>query len=267
MKNPIISDRRQFLQRLGLASTGIAAFLASTKSAEAATAITDVDILQFALNLEYLEAEFYTVAVTGKTIDQTGITITGSGNAGATTGGQKVTFFDNSSLALTAAEIGEDERAHVTLLQKTITSLGAAPIAKPAINLNALGVGFASQEGFVTLARAFEDTGVSAYGGAAPLISSSSLLGYAARILATEAMHAGNIRLHASLYRAATAALDSVDIIPPPSGTQYISVDANGLTAVRTPGQVLSIVFGGPNLTSGAFFPNGVNGTLNTSST
>ena len=260
----VFSDRRRFLQMLGLASTGVAAFLASSRNANAA--ITDTDIAQFALNLEYLEAEFYTVAVTGKTIDQMSVGIDGSGTAGATTGGKMVTFATNSTLAATAAEIGADERAHVKLLRMLLTGLNIQPVAKPAINLDALGIGFDSQESFLMLARAFEDVGVSAYGGAAPLIQDKTILGYAARILAAEAEHVGNIRLHTSLYQVTTKALDSVDIIPPPSGKQYISVDTNGLTAVRTPGQVLSIVYGGPNLMSGAFFPGGVNGTINGSS-
>ncbi len=262
------SDRRKFLRNMGLASSGVAAFLATTSAGSAqAPVLTDADIVQFALNLEYLEAEFYSVAVLGQTIDQLGITITGAGAAGATTGGKKVTFATNSTLALSAAEIGGDERAHVTLLQSTLTSLGIQPVAKPAINLDALGIGFDSQEGFLALARAFEDVGVSAYGGAAPLLTSKTILGYAARILAAEAEHVGNIRLHTSLYQAPTTALDSLDILPPPSGTQFISVDSTGLTAIRTPGQVLSIVYGGPGLTAGAFFPSGVNGTINASTT
>jgi hypothetical protein len=75
------------------------------------------------------------------------------------------------------------------------------PIAKPAINLDALGIGFGSQEEFITFARAFEDVGVSAYGGAAPLISSKTYLGVAARILTAEALHTGHLRLHAALYQ------------------------------------------------------------------
>jgi hypothetical protein len=247
-----------------MASAGIGLFLANTEKASAA--ITDADIVQFALNLEYLEAEFYTMATTGQTIGQAGIGITGAGTAGATTGGQKVTFVAGSTLAITAAQIASDEQTHVTLLRTLLTSLNIQPIAKPAINLNALATGFQSQEAFVTLARAFEDTGVSAYGGAAPLISSSTILGYAARILATEAEHTGNLRLHASLYQAPYYMLDALDTPTPPGGTNFIS-GSGGLTAVRTPGQVLSIVFGGPNLTSGAFFPAGVNGNINASST
>jgi hypothetical protein len=262
-----LNNRRAFTRSLGLASAGIAASLAKVETADAQSlASGDIAILQFALNLEYLEAEFYTMAVTGQSISQMGIGITGSGSAGATTGGQKVTFIAGSSLANSAAEIGADERAHVTLLRNTLTSLGVTPIAKPAINLAALGTGFQSQEAFVGLARAFEDVGVSAYGGAAPMLQSTTILGYAARILAAEAEHVGNLRLHASLYQVPTMALDKFDILPPPSGTQYISVDSNGLAAVRTPGQVLSIVYGNSSATSGGFFPAGVNGTLNSSS-
>jgi hypothetical protein len=249
-----------------MASAGMAGFLATVQSAKAE--VTDVDILQFALNLEYLEAEFYTVARSGKTIDSFNVGISGSGAAGQTTGGKKVTFVEGSSLAISADQIAADERAHVNLIRGALQAAGVTPIAKPAINLNALGIGFESAENFITLARAFEDVGVSAYGGAAPLISSKAILGTAARILAAEAMHTGNLRLHASLYKAATSKLDALDILPPPSDSKYISVDAAGLSVVRSPGQVLAIVYGGNTAaTSGGFFPNGVNGTLNASST
>ncbi len=258
------SDRRSFVKNLGMAGAGIGAFLAASGTLKAD--ITDIDILQFALNLEYLEAEFYSVARSGKTIDQLGIGITGSGTGGATTGGQKVTFIEGSTLAASADEIGMDERAHVTLLRNTITSLGGTPVAKPAINLGALSTGFESQEAFLNVARAFEDVGVSAYGGAAPLIQSKNILGFAARILAAEGEHAANVRLHAALYQAPTIAVDALDIQPPPSGKQYFSLDSNGLTAVRTPGQVLYIVYGlKAGVTSGGFYPNGVNGNINAS--
>jgi hypothetical protein len=166
-----------------------------------------------------------------------------------------------------ALEIATDERAHVNLLQGTILSLGGTPIAKPAINLNALGFGFSSANDFLKLARIFEDIGVTAYGGAAPLITSKTVLGYAARILATEAYHAGNIRLQVAQNNIATTALDGADHIPPPSGIEYFPLDANAITEVRTPGQVLFLAFGGQaNAASGGFFPGGVNGLFNTSS-
>jgi hypothetical protein len=56
-----------------------------------------VDILNFALNLEYLEAEFYTVATTGKTIEQSGIAVSGTGNPGPTTGGNTVNLTNSSN--------------------------------------------------------------------------------------------------------------------------------------------------------------------------
>src|SRR5580658_1536478 len=100
------------------------------------TAPTDADILNFALNLEYLEAEFYTVATTGMTIDKMGIGITGSGTAGATTGGAQVNFGSNSNAPMAAAianEIAFDERAHVAYIRDALAAAGDVPIAKPAI--------------------------------------------------------------------------------------------------------------------------------------
>jgi len=173
---------------------------------DAQTAFTDFDILNFALNLEYLEAEFYTVATTGQTISQIGMTVTGSGASGATTGGSQVAL-TGTALAI-AQEIAKDEQTHVKFIQTAIASLGGTSIAKPAINLGALGIGFSSLASFLTLARAFEDIGVTAYGGAAPLISSKVVLGYAARILAVEALHSGNIRLQIAQNNIQTTALD-----------------------------------------------------------
>ena len=144
------------------------------------------------------------------------------------------------------------------------------PVAKPAINLNALSVGFGNEAQFLTLARVFEDIGVTAYTGAAglPAVANSPYIGTAARILAAEAEHVGNIRLQCARLGITTTALDGVDIQPPPSGTSFISADkSTGLVAVRTPGQVLFLAYGfAANATSDGFFPNGVNGNIRTSS-
>jgi hypothetical protein len=257
-------NRRKFFKTLGIASAvaGAAAVVEST--AKAQSSYTDFDILNFALNLEYLEAEFYTVATTGQTISQLGMTVTGSGSSGATTGGSQVAGLTGTPLAI-AQEIAKDEQTHVKFIQTAITSLGGTAIAKPAINLGALGIGFSSLSSFLTLARAFEDIGVTAYGGAAPLISSKTVLGYAARILAVEAYHAGNIRLQIAQNNVQTTALDGADHLPPPSGSMYFPTDNNALTEVRTPQQVLYLAYGGANMSSGGFFPSGVNGLFNTS--
>jgi hypothetical protein len=261
------SNRRRFMGKIAIASAGAAAMGAGLMKGQT-SAPSDADILNFALNLEYLEAEFYTVATTGMTIDQMGIGITGTGTQGAATGGQKVDLTNSSFPTLAIVdEIANDERDHVTLIRQALTAAGAQPIAQPAINLNALGIGFGSLAEFLTLARAFEDVGVTAYAGAAPLISSKTVLGYAAQILAAEAEHVSNIRLQVAQLGISTTLLDGVDILPPPSGQNYFSLNNMGLAQTRTPGQVLYIVYGSmANATSGGFFPNGVNGNINMSS-
>jgi hypothetical protein len=182
---------------------------------------------------------------------------------GPTFGGWHVTLTHESSnhLLKVAEEITYDEQQHVLLLR---SALGSEAIAKPTINLDALVTGFADYQQFVALARAFEDVGVSAYGGAAALISSKEYLATAARIALTEAYHAGNLRLVAAVDNIPTFPVDSKDILPPTSGQQYFTVDSQALAVVRTPGEVLAIVY--HNTTSGAasggFFPDGVNGNI-----
>ena len=260
------SNRRSFLSKIAVATAAVAAGSHMAEGQSAAP--TDADILNFALNLEYLEAEFYTVATTGMTIDQMGIGITGSGTAGTTTGGSQVTMTNSTFMtSAIAMQIAADERAHVSLIRGALTAAGAQPIAKPALNLNALGIGFKSLAEFLTLARAFEDVGVTAYAGAAPLITDKGILGYAARIAQAEAEHVSSIRLQIATLGIPITPLDSLDIVPPPSGTNYFSMNTQGLTQTRTPGQVLYLVYGNQaNATKGGFFPAGVNGTLNISS-
>jgi rubrerythrin len=126
----------------------------------------DVDILNFALTLEYLESAFYTQAL--KRV---------SGLSG-----------DAKELAKTLRD-NEDE--HVTALTKTIKSLGGKPVQAPGVDF---GNAFASQKSFLKLAQTFEDTGVSAYNGAAPQIESTDVLAAAGSIVQVEARHAAAIR-------------------------------------------------------------------------
>jgi hypothetical protein len=212
---------------------------------------TDINVLNFALNLEYLEAEFYSFATTGQGISAN---LTGGvGTAGPTTGRQVAL---SGTVLQVAQELAADELAHVNFLRQ---QLGGQAIAKPAINLNALGLGFANEAEFLTLSRAFEDVGVSAYGGAAGLITSKAILEAAARILATEAYHAGNIRLQVVQRGAPAPAVDGLD--QPPTANNFFPTDQNGLSVVRTPEQVAAIVRGA-NPAGGAFFPNGLNGAI-----
>jgi hypothetical protein len=274
---PAASPNRRSLLK-NLAGAGVAGGIAASVSQLSLGAQTPSasDVVQFALNLEYLEAEFYSVATTGMTLAQRGYNFSGPGNAGTagptTTSFGAVNFGNNLVLTgATANAAANDELHHVLDLRAALTANGITPIAKPAINLDALapaGASLANQQTFLVLARIFEDIGVSAYNGGVNFLSGSPYLMNAARILAVEGEHVANIRLEIARLGIPTTPLDAADVIPPPSGANLFSTNmANGLTAYRTPGQVLYLAFGDmANATSGGFFPQGVNGILNTSS-
>ncbi len=205
----IVSSRRAMMLMGGVALAGLA--LAPSGKAQTSTAISDNDILNFALNLEYLEAQFYTLATSGQTIDQMGI---GAGTSA--TGGGSVTTKNNNAYATCqvpflsttiqayATETATEERKHVAFLRGV---LGTNAVAQPNLDLvnsfAALGalIGvsgfdpFANDLDFLLGAYIFEDVGVSAYHGAAALIQDKTkVLPAAASILAVEAYHAGLIR-------------------------------------------------------------------------
>ena len=259
-------NRERFMKKMDAAS----ARMGGGSPTGASEAITEADVLNFALNLEYLEAEFYTYAVEGKSITSFGIGIDGKAtgknlaSGGETTGGSQVIFDNNEIFSRDiAAEIGSDERAHVALLR---SALGTAAVAKPNINLNALGIGFGSQVDFLTVARILEDIGVTAYTGAAGMLKTPGVITTAARLLAAEAEHAGSIHTQVAKLMIASSTVDGADLIPPPSGkeTQYLSINlSNGLAATRTAGQVLYLAFGmQANSREGGFFPTGLNGKI-----
>src|SRR5581483_1946060 len=236
--------------------------------------IEEVDILNFALSMEYLEAEFYTYATTGKSITSFGIGTNGSANGanpangGTTKGGAKVTFSkDESILHDVASQIGADERAHVVLLRG---ALGSAAVAMPNIDLGALGFGFGNLSDFLRMARILEDIGVTAYSGAAGLLKTPEIITAAACLLGAEAEHAASIRTQIAQLKIPTQALDGADLLPPPSGDprQVLSINvSDGLIATRTAGQVLYLAFGmKAGVKQGGFFPNGLNGTITSSS-
>ena len=301
-------QRRNFFKKSSGFAAGIAggAILtacggtASESVAQATSGPSDADILNFALNLEYLEAQFYIVAATGSPLPAN--QLTGTGSQGAVTGGRKVTFTD-TLVRQYANEIAQDEVAHVAFLR---AALGASAVAQPALDIGAdpngafstaaraaglVGPGvafdpYASDENFLRAAYIFEDVGVTAYKGASPLIQNKTFLEAAAGILAAEAYHAGLIRtvLYAkgitttSLRTAAdaiSAARDSLDnnqdvnqgISPTNDASNIVPLDANGLAYSRSPGDVLNIVYlNSGAVNKGGFFPNGVNGALAISS-
>lgn len=124
----------------------------------------DVDILNFALTLEYLESTFYKEA--------------------------KTRAKASGELKSLIALLADDEKQHVDALTATIKKLGGKPVGEPKFNF-----AYNNTTGFLKLAQTFEDTGVSAYNGAGPLIESKEVLGAAGSIVQVEARHAAAIRL------------------------------------------------------------------------
>ena len=276
----------------------------------------DIDVLNFALQLEYLEAQFYSYAVNGTGlaanlqlgVGTQGAVVTGSG-AGAP---RAVDFTGETVIQEYAREIAADELAHVTFLRAT---LGNAAVAQPAINISgdaggaftaaarAAGVvsstgtfdPYASPNNFLIGAFIFEDVGVTAYKGAAPLLTNKTYLEASAGILAAEAYHAGLVRTILYNRGQTTPALitqagqisdarDSLDgasdddqgIAAAPvtittsagattaTGTNLAPTDGNALAYGRNTNQVLHIVYlnATAGTTSGGFFPAGLNGNI-----
>lgn len=283
-------SRRSFLAGMGTSVGATVAVLATgcgndsnsnpTPTPVTPPALTDADYLNFALNLEYLEAEFYLRAATGSGLSDTDA---GSG-AGTVTGGSQVAF-KTPAIQQYAMEIANDELAHVRFLRK---ALGSAAVSRPAINLSgsfnaaasAAGIGssfnpFADENSFLVGAFTFEDVGVTAYHGAAGLLTDKNNLAAAAGILATEAYHAGEIRTlitqlgdpyvtyanQISTLRA-TAGGGAETML---SGNTIVASDSNSISYDRTPSQVLHIVYLNAmagTIFSGGFFPSGMNGTI-----
>ena len=300
-------DRRRLLGNLGLMGAGAALTACSSVIAQPnEDPDVDVAILNFALNLEYLEAEFYLAAVGRTASYESEVTGTVMANG-------PVDFTGTPDLEDLANEIADDEEAHVVFLR---SALGSAAVDRPNLDLRG-GVGGA----FGTAARAagatagldvatldvletfspytnglfflhgafiFEDVGVTAYKGAAPLITDKGTLEAAAGILAVEAYHAGEVRTQLyqerntvaipadaggagnveltvqsivgaiSALRAALGGGKDQSIVVD-GRANIVVADTNAIAYSRTPAEVLSIVFAG-GVSGGLFFPNGVNG-------
>ncbi|GAC1423708.1 MAG: ferritin-like domain-containing protein [Flavisolibacter sp.] len=179
-----LNDRRKALKEF----TGMAGKVALVsmpfmlgsmfKKAYGQTTATITDVLNFALTLEYLEAEFYTKGV---------------GSAGLIPAGDAPGF----------TTIRDHENAHVAFLKAAITAAGATPVAKPNFDFTA-GSGtmtgpyanvFTNYSTFLAVSQAFEDTGVRAYKGqAGNLMSNKAVLQAALQIHSVEARHASHVR-------------------------------------------------------------------------
>lgn len=255
----------------------------ATSTAAAAQTVTDADILNFALNLEYVEAEFYIRAFLGRGLDAADRD--GVGGSGFVLGGSQVPF-QTAGIAGYARKIAVDEVNHVRFLRRV---LGNQAVGAPNIDLlnsfNALAAAaglipagtqfnpFADETSFLIGAFVFEDVGVTAYAGAARLLVNKDYLDAAASILAIEAYHSGSIRtvLAARGQQAATDAISAVRAKAGGGKDQGLTAgslafnispsDSDSLAYRRTTTEVLNIVYNG-NSAGGGFLPNRMNGTI-----
>jgi hypothetical protein len=309
--------RRNFLKTAGItvAAAGGASLLAACDSANdddvvppvttgptptpSSVTQNDVDILNFALNLEYLETNYYVSSAFGSPLNAT--LRTGTGAQGDVVGGRAVNFTD-PSIAAYAREIAADENQHVVFLR---TQLGGAAIAMPQINIDGGATGaftaaarsagvigatetfdpYASDENWLLGGMLLSDVGVTAYKGSARLINSATILDAAAGILAVEAYHSGLLRtmlyrkgLNAPVLRVNAGkisdARDALDgaadldqgITGDATTSNIVPADSNGIVFGRTAAQVLNIAYlSKAAVSAGGFFPNGANGNIKTS--
>jgi hypothetical protein len=167
------ATRADFLKRGGLAGAGFVAggvlFSGLVSPAEAAISTrkkskrNDVRILNYALTLEYLEAEFYAQAVA----------------SGALT---------NPTVLRFARVTGYHEAQHVDALKSV---LGRDAVKKPGFDFKDT---VSNQDKFRVTAQVLEDTGVAAYAGQGPNISQRAVVKAALSIHSVEARHAAWIR-------------------------------------------------------------------------
>ena len=256
--------RRGFLAALA-AATVAAAAPGRSAFAQTATAPTVVDVLNFALNLEYLEANFYLYASTGSGLSSADM---GTGGVPATGAPPKLPL-DATTMAIAQA-LANDERNHVELLRKTITTLGGTPISQPLINFAAHGA-VTTQAQFLTAARQFTALGNSAYcGGAQLLVSNPGVLTTAAQILGAEGQHAGTLNYQCIVQGVTSPSIDAQDV-PPTSSIYFTVLPTTALSPSRNTSQVLGVAYGtstaatttpAAGTTMGGFFPNGFNGNV-----
>ena len=288
-------DRRAMLGAASVATIGAVLGTSASAQAAAGTGLTDGDIFNFALNLEYLEANLYLHAVTGQGLPSN-LTMSSAGAAGGA-----VTLltpgpvpFQTTAVQQYALRLALDEQAHVNLIQSYLKLKGFSYVAQPVIDyanaFTALAVAagliqngqtfdpLADDDSFLLAAYSLIDVGVSAYAGAANMIVDPDLQAQGAGLLGAEGSHSGAIRgILADLgagnatnaISAARATLsgapDDVGTSIPGEAYNFVDNDYNGLVFRRTPQQVLAIVYQNATVgtVSGGFFPNGVNGTIN----
>jgi rubrerythrin len=169
-------DRRSFLRNAALIGVGVT-YVATQKGDPVAfgsadrgftatqAAASDLDILNYALTLEYLESAFYDAGLKANLVK-----------------GRERELLD---------PIQQHEADHVKVVRSTITDLGGKPVAKPKVQFPA-GT-FSNRANFLKTAATFEELGVKAYHGQVTLVKNPDLLAAAASIAGVESRHAAII--------------------------------------------------------------------------
>lgn len=285
-------NRRHFMAALGMTGAAAGAGMISGCSTSNSVAVTtastaQISLLNFALNVKFLQATFYSFITQGTDLSGSAVT-----NSGAITGAPTAPLVFTGAYAQQITdmlnEIYYDETNHVSTL---ISLLSSSVIFRPAINLAAFGAITATNA--LAIARLLEDVAVTAYANVITSLSSSDIT-VLSQILGADSNHAGILRLtllQNSTLLAADIKADTFDVLPfdngsasssGPSSSGAFFATANATTAnpttaaafafLRTPSQTLSILFGTAasgtvslatsGTTSGGFFPSGVNGTI-----
>ena len=298
--------RRQFLQLSGGAA-GISALAAChgqplpaasagqarVEAAAPTPAPGDVSTLNVALNLNYLEAQFYSFASSGAGLSQA--LLTGVGAAGAVQPGRRVAFAD-TALAGYAAELASDAASQITSLR---TLLGSNAAAQPALDISADAdgafstlarlAGVASETGafdpylndqnFALAAYMFEDVCAAGYRAALSLVTEAASSAQISNLLAAATYRAGLIRttlntmvLTTPSLKSDTAAIATAQAnldgtsgagagLSLKGGALLNIEDASGqaITFNRSIGQVTAVLYLQAGASKGGFYPNGLN--------
>ena len=177
------SERRDVLKKWsrGIALTALPFALGSMfKKAYGKGTVSIVDILNYALSLEYLESQFYSTGLASASL-----------------------VFPTLEDKYAIAGILVHENEHVNFLRNTIVSAGGTPLTRPDYDLSGgkgsgvgpFGAAFSDYGFFLAVAQALEDTGVRGYKGAMPdLMADNTILTAALNIHSVEARHASQIR-------------------------------------------------------------------------
>lgn len=299
-------DRRTMLKGICLAAG--AAGLGFAKESAAQVASADVALLNYLLNLEYLQCQFYSYALFGVSMDTNllgGPGAAGFGAQGTVSGGRRMSF-PTSMVERLATELRGEQERHVRYLR---TLLPGDVVPQPALNIGGGQAGafttmarlagiigpadtfdpYGSETDFLLAAFLLEDVGVTAYRATASQIADPLIADGVAGMMATESQHAGAIRYQLwrrsgsdvsllnkiqrlSNLRNTLDGLSGVDRDLSPTSVDgwavasIVPADTMGMVGGRTPGQVLSILYGTRGAaTAGAFFPSGVNGSIRAS--